>query len=1182
MSRVASRQKVFRSLLAAFMLLSLVVSPALAASPAQAPAADTVTVTVLHYNDFHGNLELAGSNPGIARMAKVINDVRASVGAENVALVQAGDMMQGSLLSNLFKGKPTIDLLNFIGTQVTTVGNHEFDWGQTVLQERAAEATFPFVAANLVVNDTGNCATAGWTAPSYIQPWTTLTVGAAGNQVTLGVIGVTTQETPYITIVSATQGLCFKEPTESILHYYDTMMAAGVDAVIVLSHLGYVDGGYGYGFNVYGDQTLATKLAAAGKKPALIIGGHEHRDMAAATVVQGITVAQAHYAGRKVGRADITVNKVTHEVSVAWQRLTVSPSGAEDAAVKARVATWASDPWYQGEINRVVGYTSGDLVRDYNGDNTMGSFINDAIYNDLNTDDTPANDVDMVFNNPGGLRADILTGGVNPFTLTHGLLFNVLPFGNATAVGDMSGAAILELLNQSATLFKGAIQVSGIKFIFYNYTDSKPGPQPWAWGAYNVQVKNKTTGHWEALDVNKTYRIATNEFLAPAGQDGFVAFKYVKNISYWGDMLDGVERWVSKTYTADNPYIAKKDGRIRRNGTATRGPIVPVTILHNSDSHGNLAKGAFVGYTQLASLIQQERAHNPERTLLLNGGDQIQGDAMMYYFKTAPTGYGADGTPLPAELTTHPMMAVMNALDYNAWTLGNHEFNFGKDVFGSIMQQSNATVLQANILDDGRYGLAAVPVKPSTIITLPAPSFHKTINVAVLGIGNHRIPNYELPSNIPGLTFTNPIAAAQQRAPALQAQNDIVIGLTHIGFTDVPGSLEVDLNVDTNLAAQTNGIDVILGGHSHTDPSKKTIYSGNYEYLPTFVGSPDGTPVLIHHSYRYNNYLSQVVVGLLPGPAGQWQVVSRAGRYQAVTLTTPEDAAIKAIVDPYAAVLNTYNNTVIGQTTTPIDALTAFTQETNAANLQADASVAELTRNGVVPDFHLSGAMTNRKVANTATPDAPATLKVSDMFSLMPYENSLLVISMNGPQLKAVLERGYRNYYYYKYVPGYGGYSYYTTCMLDTNAGNVITYNDTYPNLPNGNNVVSLVVGGQPIDFTDATTYYSVSTVNYLAAGSCNFNNSGVSLWPLNQIESDTQLYVRDAVINYIKAQTGPISPAIEGRLVFQGGGAAVAAAEPEATWGLEWVMPEQTTVAADVPDEDAQNVDMTWTPTQW
>jgi hypothetical protein len=150
----------------------------------------------------------------------------------------------------------------------------------------------------------------------------------------------------------------------------------------------------------------------------------------------------------------------------------------------------------------------------------------------------------------------------------------------------------------------------------------------------------------------------------------------------------------------------------------------------------------------------------------------------------------------------------------------------------------------------------------------------------------------------------------------------------------------------------------------------------------------------------------------------------------------------------------------------------------------------------------------------------------------MPYENSLVVMDMNGPQLKAVLERGYRNYYYYKYVPGYGGYSYYTTCMLDVNSIGRIYYSDTSPTLPNGNNVVALVIDGIPVDFNDADTYYRVSTVNYLAAGSCNFNNGGVSLWPLNQIVADSQLYVRDAVIDYIKAM-GTVSPAIEGRLMF-------------------------------------------------
>ena len=79
---------------------------------------------------------------------------------------------------------------------------------------------------------------------------------------------------------------------------------------------------------------------------------------------------------------------------------------------------------------------------------------------------------------------------------------------------------------------------------------------------------------------------------------------------------------------------------------------------------------------------------------------------------------------------------------------------------------------------------------------------------------------------------------------------------------------------------------------------------------------------------------------------------------------------------------------------------------------------------------------------------------------------------------------------------------------------------------------MALKINGMPVDFTDATKYYKVSTVNYLAAGSCNFNDAGVSLWPLDQIVNDTQYYVRDAVIDYVTA-TGTVSPKIEGRILF-------------------------------------------------
>jgi 2',3'-cyclic-nucleotide 2'-phosphodiesterase/3'-nucleotidase len=1136
------------SLLLAFSLLVVPLSSHVMAAPNAAPSTP-VTFTILHTNDFHGQLEGAGSNPGMARVASFVESKRTALGADKVLLVDAGDEMQGSLLSNLGdgtpggKGIPTIATYNGMGYDVATFGNHEFDWGQTVLGNRTTQATYPYVTANIVTNDTGNCATAGWDLPTFADaPYEIITMGTAPNMVKVAFIGVTTVETPTITVSTATSGLCFKDPAESVLHYYDAMKTAGADVVVVLSHLGFNDGGYGYGIPAYGDKTLAAKLNTAGKPANLIIGGHSHTDVLAAEIVGTTTVVQSHYNGRKVGQADVTV-ATDGSVSITWTRNVISTSGPKDPTIDALITGYANDPAYVAIVNQPIGYSAVDLNRSNTGDGMMGAFIDDAIYNYLNTDSDLTNDIDLFLNNAGGIRTDwCYVGGVwantgcvsglhDPALLTYGNMFTILPFGNATVVGEMTGAQILEVINYAPNV-GGMIQPAGVKYKYYSYRDSNPGPQPYAWGAFDVEVKNKTTSVWEPLDLEKTYKVGTNEFLAPAGGDGYNGFKYMTNITYWGDMLNAVNDYVDATYGTESAAYkgpngdGSLDGRIIRDGDNTSGSIVPLTILHHNDSHGNLAKGTYVGYTQLATLIKQEKLHNPTRTLLLNAGDTIQGDGMMYYYKSAYSGFASDGTELPLALQTHPMMAAMNAVGYDAMVLGNHEFNFGKDVFGGIFGQATFPVLQANLIDTGAYGLAAAGIEPYKTKTLDG------IDIAILGIGNHRVPNYELPSNIPGLTFTNPLEKAQELSDALRASNDVVIALTHIGFTENPSSVEVDTNVDTNLAATVTGIDAIVGGHSHTDPSKQTSSSGEYKFLPSIVAGPNNTPVIVGQAYRYNNTLGQIVLGLRPDGTGGYDVVSQTGRFLSVPMTTAEDPAIKAIVDPYLAQFAIYNDTVIGETTAPIDTLLAYTQETNGANLQADAAVYELTENNIPVDFHLSGAMTSKLMASGATPAIPVSLKISDMFAGMPYENSLVVLSMNGPQLKAVLERGYRNYYYYKHVPGYGGYSYYTTCMLDTNFGNQITYNDLNPVLPNGHNVASLKIAGVEIDFTDATTYYNVSTVNYLAAGSCNFNNGGVSLWPLDQIVADTQFYVRDAVINYITAE-GTISPAIEGRLAF-------------------------------------------------
>ena len=682
-----------KKILAVSLILVLLVSglavPA-AAAPAAAPSTP-VTFTILHTNDFHGAFESAA-----AKVAQKIVDVRTAVGAENVLLMDAGDIMQGSLISNLQKGLPVIDYYRTIGYNATTFGNHEFDWGKTVLDDRIAQAEaaatadespIQMVAANITKKDgSGNCTWEPFNAS--VTPYEIFTVGG----VRVGVIGVGSIETPYITIAGATEGLCFRDSTESILHYYDDLNAAS-DVIVVLSHNGYTDGGYGYGFTVDGDQTLAKKLNAAGKPVNLIIGGHTHTDLTAATVVGTTSIVQASTAGAQVGRATVTYDPDTGGVTIAWEKI-LTAGGTEDPTIKALVDSYVNDPAYQAQINQPVGYTQVDLPRfrtqRYAGeDNMMGDFVDDAISGWLNSDATTENDVDMWFNNAGGIRvdwcdkedpanpgtyiwskslADCSQSGIwshDPMLLNYGQMFDVLPFGNVIVVGKMTGAQIVDLLNQAATLFKGTLQPSGIRYKFYRYSDALPGPQPYAWGAYDVQIYDKTTATWVALDVSKTYKVGTNEYLAPAGQDGFIPFKYMTNITYWGDMLNAVNGYVAQKY--GTPATAYKgpngdgalDNRFVRDGDGDdvyeAGEIVPVTILHHNDSHGNLAKGTYVGYTQLATLVKQERAHNPNRTLLFSLGDNIQGDSMMYYFKNAAQGVTADGTPLPPTLWQEPV-----------------------------------------------------------------------------------------------------------------------------------------------------------------------------------------------------------------------------------------------------------------------------------------------------------------------------------------------------------------------------------------------------------------------------------------------------------------------------------------------------------------------------------------------
>ncbi|MFN2138911.1 MAG: bifunctional metallophosphatase/5'-nucleotidase [Candidatus Promineifilaceae bacterium] len=1135
------------------MIVAVVIAMVIPMGAAAQPTDESVEITLLHTNDFHGRLEPDSSGRGgSANIAGVINSIRAEKGAENVALLDAGDVyFAAPAISQLLMGESTIDVYNLMGYQAAAFGNHEFDKGQEELAARVAQSDFPWLGANVVLEGTD------WDLPEWAQPYALLDVGG----ITLGVLGLAGEETPEVTLLGTTEGLVFRGLTETILHYYDEVMGQA-DAMVVLVHMGTDDSGPYDGL-----VAVAQALIDAGKPVDLMIGGHQHQALFSPVYVGDTAIVSAGYYGRWLGRVDVSIDPTTKSLTLEnYELITITDTsvklaalqdildalyadgdlakgthnsllsklaGVIDAYERGQIKTAANklaallnevaalagkkipmpaaeglmdeigamlkampDPdvaalvAYWAEIvapivNEPVGYTNIDLVRDYNNESNMGDIVTDSmLWKADEYDDGDVNgSVDIAFTNPGGLRADILIpgGAALPYTVTWGDTFDVLPFGNTLVLMDLTGAQIQDLLDQSATLYKGILQTSGASWYWYNDCDCDA---PTAWGAYGVEVGGAP------LERDQVYRVVTNNFLAGGG-DGWTTFAEGENT--WDTYYDMQQGFVEYIGMLDDNTIDAEDillGRITRLDDV-------ITMLHTNDTHGTWEEtdyyGTKEGFAFLASQIKAERAKNPN-VLLLDAGDTFQGNAFAQYFRNA---------------TPNPIAGGMNLLGYDAFTIGNHEFNFGPATFATMLGQLDAPILGTiNLDDDGSYGFINDNVEDYINLVVNGKK------VTIFGLTNPRVYRYELPTNIPGLTFYSGLDTGFAAVPQILADEDpdLLVGLTHMGYS--PYGDEIDS--DVLLAEGVAGIDVIIGGHSHTTLNPAVMVTSDI--------NTDGT--LIAQTGRYATNLGKVNVGFI----GDEVVLSEGYLIPANEMAV--DSEMEAYLQPFLEELEAYTDTQIGVTTEPLDAVEAYTEETSGANLQADSAVYELTTNGIPVDLHLSGAMSNRIVAADASPSNPVTLTVNDMYSLMPYENSLLVMSMNGPQIKAVLERSYRNWWWYNQGSPYGGYSHYTTCMLITDEGNVITYTGDLAMEPNGNNVVSLEIDGVPVDFADAGTYYNVSSVNYLAAGSCNFNDGGVTIWPLDQIVADTQFYVRDAVIDYITAM-GTIAPVVDGRLQF-------------------------------------------------
>ena len=492
--------------------------------------------TFLSTNDFHGQLEtgklLSGKLVGGASFNMAYIDSYRALNPLGTSLLDAGDMMQGTPISNLLSGESVIDVYNHMGYIAATVGNHEFDWGLATLRERIAQADFPFLLANVFRSGTNK-------RPSWARPTAMFTI--KGQQV--GVIGVTSQYTPSIVMAGNTAGLEFREPGPIVSALAAKLRKAGADLVVVLAHMP----------DVYGGVVSGEMATVAVPGVDLIISGHSHSGYSG--LINGIPIIQQYSSGTAIGVSDLRYDRLNRNVAMSkLQVVTTYNEGiTPDAAIAERVA------YYQAKIgpivNKVIATTFGPISRGpdrYTVEVPMGDFIADA--------QAWKGGTQIAFMNPGGIRADIIYASY-PHDITWSDFFTVQPFDNKLVTMNLTGSQIYALLEQQFKPPQSSmklLQQSGLK---YTFNLSLPA---------GSRITSLTlTDGTPILADSTTYTVTCNEFIATGG-DGFSVFLSGTNVTRIGvSDLDAMIEYVQHLYgvppsnTPIDPAVYPKiEGRI--------------------------------------------------------------------------------------------------------------------------------------------------------------------------------------------------------------------------------------------------------------------------------------------------------------------------------------------------------------------------------------------------------------------------------------------------------------------------------------------------------------------------------------------------------------------------------------------------------------------------------------------
>ncbi|MGG7516680.1 5'-nucleotidase C-terminal domain-containing protein [Allorhizobium undicola] len=514
-------------------------------------------LNILHINDFHSRIEAINKYDatcsqdeesksqcfgGAARLKTLLDQTRAALAGKNVVTLNAGDNFQGSLFYTTYKGKAELEVMNALKFDAMTLGNHEFDDGETAIAPFAEKAGFPILAANFEA--TGNS-----TLKDRIKPSTVLTV----NGQKIGIVGAITPETTEL--ASPGPNVKFTDDVAAITAEVKKLKAEGVNKIIALTHVGY-----------HRDMEIA-----AIPDVDVVVGGHSHTLLSNTdpkaegpypTLVDNpggykVPVVTAASYGKYLGDLTVVFDDNGVVKSAKGDPILIDSKVQPDASMAAKVAELAGpiQTLRQKEIGEATDAIDGASTSCRAKECAMGNLVAEAML-----DHTRNQGMTIAIQNGGGLRASIGGGKV-----TMGSVITVLPFQNTLATFQLKGSDVVAALENGVSQVDDGAgrfpQVAGLK---YSFDRSKPA------GSRIVDVQVKEGDGFAALDRNKLYGVVTNNYMRSGG-DGYKIFATAGQNAYdYGpDLADVTAEFLAR----HSPYKPFTDGRV--NEVTPAGYVAP-------------------------------------------------------------------------------------------------------------------------------------------------------------------------------------------------------------------------------------------------------------------------------------------------------------------------------------------------------------------------------------------------------------------------------------------------------------------------------------------------------------------------------------------------------------------------------------------------------------------------------